>query len=71
MLASFRVIEIRQGTHLVYTEIRQTAEEWLAFDQTRVASKLQGQRKPKVHPEDVSKGKLFGLKQPLFTLLPP
>ena len=52
---SFRVIKIRQGTHLMYTETRQIAEEWRAFDQTGMAFRLQEQLKPKVHPEDVNK----------------
>ena len=70
-LASFGVIKVCWGTHLVYTETRQTAEEWHALDQTRVSFKLLEQPKPKIHPEDVNKGKLFGLKQLFLTLLPP
>ena len=70
-LASFRVIEVRRGTHLVYTKTRHTAEEWRAFDVTKGAFQLQEQPKPKVHPRGVNKGKLLGLKQQLLPLLPP
>lgn len=49
-LASFRVTEVRRGTHLVFVRTRHTAEDWRAFDHTKGAFKLQEQPKPKIRP---------------------
>ena len=70
-LASFKVIEVRRGTHLVYTKTRHNMDQWRAFDITKGSFRLQEQPKPKTQARGVNKAKLLKLKQKLLPLLPP
>lgn len=69
-LATFRVVEVRRGTDLLYTKKSHKIGQWRAYDLMKGSFRSDEQPQRRTHPRGVNRAKLQRLKQQLLPLLP-